>query len=134
MVPLLYRIDHPNDAAFLALVKRGLAVLDACFSDRFAMVDVANHNAGRIGKLYGAVPWKGDSTPERPHRRSRILSVPEMLQTVSAGLLENLCMALPGEAGLPTGSPVETKGYKSILKLPDWLAAHNISVKSEKLY
>jgi hypothetical protein len=131
---LLYRIDLPNNAASLALVKQGLAVLDAYFSDRSATVDVANHNAGRIWKLYGTVARKGDSTPERPHRRSRILSVPETLDVVSAELLENLCMALPAEAGLPTGSPVETKGYKSILKLPDWLAAHNISVKSEKPY
>ncbi len=131
---LLYRIDLPNDAASLALVKRGLAVLDACFSNGSATVDGANSNAGRIWKLYGTVARKGDNTPERPHRRSRILSVPETLETVSAEQLENLCMALPADAGLPTGSPVETKGYKSVLKLPDWLALHNISVKYEKPY
>lgn len=29
---------------------------------------------------------------------------------------------------------METKGYKNILKLPDWLFQHNISIKSEKHY
>lgn len=29
---------------------------------------------------------------------------------------------------------METKGYKNILKLPDWLFQHNISIKSEKPY
>jgi hypothetical protein len=131
---LLYRIDLPNDAASLALVKRGLSVLDACFSDRSATVDAANSNAGRIWKLYGTVAKKGDNTPERPHRRSRILSVPERLEVVSADLLEKLCMALPADGSYTSESPVETKGYMNIVKLPDWLFQHNISVKSEKPY
>ena len=56
---LLYRIDLPNDAASLALVKRGLSVLDACFSDPSATVDAANSNAGRIWKLMARLPGKG---------------------------------------------------------------------------
>ncbi len=131
---LLYRIDLPNDAASLALVKRGLSVLDAIFSDRFATVDVANANAGRIWKLYGTVARKGDHTPERPHRRSRILSVPASLETVSAAMLTLLSTALPAESSSPTVSPVETKGYMKIVDLPDWLRGHNISIKSEKPY
>ncbi len=131
---LLYRIDLPNNAASLALVKRGLSVLDACFSDQSVTVDAANSNAGRIWKLYGTVARKGDNTPERPHRRSRILSVPERLEMVSAGCLEKLCTALPYEHNSPSESPVEIKGYKNIVKLPDWLFEHNIFVKSEKPY
>ena len=51
-----------------------------------------------------------------------------------AELLEKLCMALPIASNSPTESPVETKGYKNIVKLPDWLFQHNIFVKSEKPY
>jgi P4 family phage/plasmid primase-like protien len=131
---LLYRIDLPNDAASLALVKRGLSVLDAIFSDRSATVDAANYNAGRIWKLYGTVARKGDNTPERPHRRSRILSVPEQLKMVSAGLLEKLGTALPPESVFKAETPVERKGYKNIANLSDWLRNHNIPVKSEKPY
>ena len=111
-----------------------LSVLDACFSDRLATVDAVNSNAGRIWKLYGTVARKGDNTSERPHRRSRILSVPERLEVVSAELLEKLCKALPVDNNSGTESPVETKGYKNIVKLPDWLFKHNIFVKSEKPY
>ena len=73
---LLYRIEPPNDAASLALVKQGLIVLHAIFPDRSAVVDRTNSNTGRIGKLYGTVARKGDSTPEHLHRRSRIISIP----------------------------------------------------------
>jgi len=131
---LLYRIDLPNDAASLALVKRGLAVLDAVFSDESATVDAANSNAGRIWKLYGTVARKGDNTTERPHRRSRVLSVPDRLEVVSRELLETLGAFLPAESSSPAVSPVETKGYKNIVKLPDWLRNHSIPIKSEKPY
>ncbi len=130
---LLYRIDLPNDAESLALVKHCLAVLDAIFSDGTATVDAANSNAGRIWKLYGTIARKGDSTPERPHHRSRILSVPDRLEVVSAELLKKLCKALPADPA-PAESPVEGKGYKKILILSDWLKEHNIPVKSEKPY
>ena len=42
--------------------------------------------------------------------------------------------ALPADSSSAAESPVEIKGYKNIVKLPDWLFQHNISVKSEKPY
>jgi hypothetical protein len=131
---LLYRIDLPNDPASLALVKRGLAVLDAQFSDETATVDIANANAGRIWKLYGTIARKGDNTQERPHRRSRIISVPDRLDVVNEELMNKLGQVLPADSSSPALSPVETKGYKNIVNLPDWLVSHNISIKSEKPY
>ncbi|MDO8872916.1 MAG: hypothetical protein Q7V05_09345 [Methanoregula sp.] len=93
---------------------------------------MANYNAGRIWELYGTVTKKGDHTPERPHRRSRIISVPERLEVVKTELLEKLGTALPADSYFTAASPVEIKGYKNIVKLLDWLFRHNISVKSEK--
>jgi P4 family phage/plasmid primase-like protien len=127
---LLYRIDLQNDAASLALVKRGLRVLDAVFSDRSVTVDAANHNAGRIWKLYGTVSRKGDNTPDRPYRRSKILSVPDRLEVAGPKLLERLGMALPPDNGLPA----ETTAGKNAPDLSGWLREHNIPVKSEKPY
>lgn len=66
--------------------------------------------------------------------RSRIIPVPDRLDPVSLDRLEILCMALPPGATVSTASQVETNGYKNIVKLPDWLAAHNIRVKSKKPY
>ena len=131
---LLYRIDLPNDEAGTALVKSCLVTLDALFSDERVNVDTANFNAARIWKLYGTVSRKGDSTPDRPHRRSRILSAPDDLQVATAEQLRDLAARLPTEAHAQTSAPVETKGYKNILNLPDWLREHDIAIKSEKPY
>ena len=74
---LLYRIDLPNDAESTQLIKSCLAGLDQIFSDTNSDVDTSVHNASRIWKLYGTTARKGDNTPERPYRRSCILSVPD---------------------------------------------------------
>lgn len=77
---LLYGIDLPNDQESLELVKRVLAALDFVFSDNVVSVDTGIANAARIWKLYGTTARKGDSTKDRPHRRSRLLRVPDTVQ------------------------------------------------------
>ena len=131
---LLYRIDLPNDEHSTKLVKLVLGTLDLLFSNTAVSVDTANYNAGRIWKLYGTVAKKGDHIPERPHRRSRIISVPDRLDVVSAELLEKLGTVLPASGSSPSESPVETKGYKNAVNLSVWLRVHNISVNVEKPY
>jgi len=67
---LMYRLpDLPNNDEHKAMVRDALAALDAKFPDT---VDLAVFNPGRIWKFYGTTGRKGDSTPERPHRRSYI--------------------------------------------------------------
>ena len=46
----------------------------------------------------------------------------------------DLAARLPTEALAQTAVPQETKGYKKIFNLPDWLREHGIAVKSEKPY
>ncbi|OPY43018.1 MAG: hypothetical protein A4E41_00003 [Methanoregulaceae archaeon PtaU1.Bin066] len=124
---LLYRIDLPNDEMSSALVKRCLEVLDVMFSDRQVSVDTANFNAARIWKLYGTVSRKGDNTPDRPHRQSRVLSAPPAIETVGPDLLQHLAARLPAY-------PPESKEEKSGLVLSRWLSDHGIGVSSEKSY
>ncbi|HVY61329.1 MAG TPA: hypothetical protein VHF22_06730, partial [Planctomycetota bacterium] len=90
---LLYRIDLPRDDG--GLVKRVLDGLAFRFGDAAVGVDTAVFNAARISKLYGTIAAKGDSTPERPHRRSRLLSVPGDLRVVPPGLLESIAASVP---------------------------------------
>ena len=126
---LLYRIDLPNDEAVTKLVKAVLSALDALFSDTGVSVDPANYNAGRIWKLYGTMVRKGDSTNERPHRRSRIISVPEQVQVVSHERLLALAAQLPHE------EPAETPAQKgTAINLRSWLPAHGIAIRREKPY
>ena len=126
---LLYRIDLPNDESATALVKACLATLDTLFSDDRVSVDIANFNAARIWKLYGTVSRKGDDTPDRPHRRSRIISAPEDSAVVTAEQLKDLADRLPTEKA---AKPVAAKGKK--FDLGSWLSDHGLGVRSEKPY
>jgi hypothetical protein len=57
-------------------MERLLKRLDARFSDSRVKIDTTVSNAARITKLYGTVARKGADTPDRPHRLSRIMEVP----------------------------------------------------------
>ncbi|MDV2482452.1 hypothetical protein F8E02_10660 [Methanoculleus sp. Wushi-C6] len=122
---LLYRIDLPNDAEATALVKGCLATLDALFSNEAVTVDTANHNAARIWKLYGTMSRKGDSTPERPHRRARILSLPSEISVVPPERLRHLAGLLPRE------DPAASRP-KAGIDLAAWLAEYGIAVRSTR--
>jgi hypothetical protein len=74
---LLYRLDLPNDAKANEVIKGILAGVAArCAPDDIA-VDQTVFNAARICKLYGSMACKGDNLPDRPHRRSRLLEIPD---------------------------------------------------------
>ena len=100
---LLYRIDLPNDDASRDLVKRCLEVLASMFNDAVAQVDTANFNAARIRKLYGTMSRKGDSTVDRPHRRSAIIEAPGTPGIVGRDTLTRL-------AECPAGHPDRSRG------------------------
>jgi hypothetical protein len=127
---LLYRIDLPNDEAATVLVKACLMTLDALFSDERVTVDTANFNAARIWKLYGTVSRKGDNTPERPHRRSRILSAPDELSVATVDQLRDLAARLPTETAAQQQPAAKDKGFD----LCTWLSDHGVGVRSEKPY
>ena len=128
---LLYRIDLANDELATTLVKGCLAALDTLFSDDRMNVDTANFNASRIWKLYGTVSRKGDDTPDRPHRRSRILSAPGVTEIVPGDRLRDLAARLPDEQhAQPQPAAASGKGFD----LRYWLDEHGLGVRSEKPY
>jgi len=124
---LLYRIDLENDGAATEVVRGALATLDALFSNDVITVDTANHNAARIWKLYGTVSRKGDNTPERPHRRAKVLAAPEEIEIVPVDRLRHLAGLLPRE------EPRRSKNTAGI-DLAAWLAEHGIAVRNTKPY
>jgi putative DNA primase/helicase len=83
----LYRVDLPNDAESLALVQAVLAAVSQQADTAAAKVDPTVANASRITALIGTLKMKGDSLPERPHRRSRLERVPDPLLTVPRSCL-----------------------------------------------
>ena len=129
---LLYRIDLPNDDGSRDLVKRGLEILSALFDDERTTVDTANHNAARIWKLYGTMSRKGDNTSDRPHRRSRLISVPGKVEVVGKEVLERLAAALPDKSPDVTSSCSPAR--RQPINLAHWLSDHHIPVRGEKPY
>jgi hypothetical protein len=112
---LLWRVDLPTDDD--GLCKRVLEALAFRFDDETVTIDTTTHNPARICRLYGTTARKGDSTPERPHRVSRLVDVPAEPRPVSRELLEALA------ATLPTPPQPERRACAPF-DLDDWIARH----------
>ena len=105
---LLYRIDLNNDHCTRDLLKSFLRTLSGRFSDVAVSIDTSVFNASRITKLYGTRARKGPDRTERPHRVSRLISVPETLTPVSRELIQQVI-----DAGQPsTTSPTPINGER----------------------
>jgi Domain of unknown function (DUF927) len=87
---LLYRVDEANDRATAELFKRVLQAIAERFSTDAVSIDTNVFNASRIVKAYGSLAAKGVSTPERPHRLSKIFNPPQPIGVVTRAQLESL--------------------------------------------
>jgi hypothetical protein len=79
---LLYRLDLPNEQSVTELIQRVLMGVAARCAPDDVDIDLTVYNPARICKLYGTMARKGDSTRDRPHRRSSILEIPPRLETL----------------------------------------------------
>lgn len=94
---LLYRISIPNTPENHALVDRCLKNLASMFNTDTVKVDTTNANPSRICKLHGTLAQKGTSTKQRPHRMSRILNVPDVVEITDKDIIAILANELPEE-------------------------------------
>jgi hypothetical protein len=118
---LLFAIDLPNDQETDALIQGGLEALAFLFSDDCVELDRSVSNAARVWKLYGTLACKGDSTEQRPHRRSALLRVPKILAPVPFERLEALAATRPAVE--------EAKGHarsSDAFDLELWMADHGL--------
>jgi putative DNA primase/helicase len=136
---LLYRIDLPNEKASEDLLKRVLHALGARFDTAAVQVDKTTFNPARIAKTYGTTARKGDDIPERPHRLSRILDLPDELKPVSAELLQALAATLPQPAPQPQRQVVRSpRPYSgapaATFDLREFLDRHGIHYRKAEPY
>lgn len=99
---LLYDVDLPADDD--GLVERVRKALAARFSTEAVKIDTNVYNPSRICRFYGTVTRKGDPTPARPHRQSRVIHVPDRLVPVPGGLIEELAAEVRPSAASPRPS------------------------------
>lgn len=122
----LWRIDLPRDDG--GLVERTLKGLAQRFDDPLVKVDTSVHNPARITKLYGTLARKGDQTPDRPWRWSRITETPSTYTVAAEELLASVAIS-PQPATRTTSappsagpSPFDIRGFVSrhLTTLRDW--------------
>lgn len=118
---LLYRVDLPNTPNAAQLLQNCLQALAAKHNDDLVKIDVGNYNAGRIWKLYYTLTAKGDSTKDRPHRWSRIISVDAPLGIVSEPLLQQLATLAPAQ------SIAEEPRMIAAFDIDAWLERHGLN-------
>jgi len=89
---ILYRLpDLPNDEEHRSLVKRSIEAIEITFRNDTVDIDLKVFNPARIIKIYGTTGRKGDSTEDRPHRKSFLFpKQPKKLSDVPMLTLEQL--------------------------------------------
>jgi len=138
----LYHIHLPNSEESTALVSAILVKLGEKFDDAEVEVDKTVFNAARITKFYGSMARKGDDTTDRPHRRSKIVSIPDELKVTPKKILDDF-------AGLTdAGGNNQSKTQRvlanaakdrdfptrsSTFNVEEFLAEHNIGYKPYKV-
>ena len=124
----LYAIDLPNDAVATQTVKGVLNYLTHQFDSNKVHVDTTVYNAARIIGLVGTMKVKGTSTADRPHRRSQLLSVPEVLAPVPIDKLRELADRTGHEA---TPSGTASSGHGSPVILEELLVKYGIEFRTQ---
>lgn len=76
---MLLPVDMESTDETKQLIKSFLRSLSDSHSDESAEIDTSVYNSSRLTKLYGCIANKGKDTKERPHRLSKILSIPDDL-------------------------------------------------------
>ena len=125
---LLYRLpDLANHDASTSLISRSLKALSARFSSATVHIDETVFNAARISKAYGTLARKGDHTPERPYRLSRMLDIPDPVAPVSVELLEQLACEAPESRNGTTSMQATMKVFE--FDVEAWMAKVGIVVE-----
>ncbi|MGH4138276.1 DUF927 domain-containing protein [Clostridium sp.] len=128
---LLYKIDMENTDENKESIKKFLLALDYLYSDEKVDIDKCVYNSARIWKLYGTKAVKGDNLPERPHRISKILDLPNELNAVDVEKIkEIICM-------LPSINKKESSSFatsESNFSVEDFIKKYEIEAYSKKPY
>lgn len=106
---LMYAVNLPvNDENLVSQCLYEIAKA----SDHQVKIDTTVHNPARIWRIPGTMNCKGDSTPERPHRMAKIISVPEVIDELSKSEIIEI---------IPIGNSLPEVQYQEKFNLADWI-------------
>ena len=118
---LLYRVDLPTADKRIESCLKALAA-------KFPLVDSSNHNPSRITKLYGTLARKGDSTTDRPHRRSKLVEVPDDINVVHPDCIDWLAAQAEKKSPSTTTTVQPNSGNPQSPVLERWLQRNFVAV------
>lgn len=121
MIPCAF----PNTEEVNNTIKRFLNALSMLFSDDNVEVDTVNFNAARICKLYGTVAKKGYNSDDRPHRLSKIVKVPDVINNVERQYIEKIANLYPEDIK----PSVDNNWGRERFDIVSFLHKHNINYK-----
>jgi hypothetical protein len=129
----LLALDLPNDDDSRDLLQCFLKVLARRFDDGRVKIDQSVYNAARIAKVYGTPVCKGDNLPDRPHRLSRWLKIPQELHPVPVELLKSFAGRTEPFTGANANSaspPGDKRSHgKRKFVLDEFIARNNIQTR-----
>ena len=110
---VIFKVDLENTPENKQLVKQFLLALHENYSSDKVEIDVKVANPGTLTKLYGTTARKGDNIPNRPHRLSRIISIPAEPKPVSSELLQAVAStALKADRATIVAAPDSSKQFE----------------------
>ena len=121
---LLYSVGLKNTKENVDLIKSCLNSLANIFNDDDSDVDCSTFNPARICKLYGTVAKKGMNTPERPHRLSKIVYIPDNVEINDIQVVKRLA-----EMFSQNEEKVSSKYVGEKFNLDEFINKHGIRVK-----
>lgn len=80
---MMYRIDEENSETVRDEIHTFLRILKKQYDSDAIDIDVTVYNAARIWRVPGTWARKGDSTPDRPHRKAQILKPADAFRVLS---------------------------------------------------
>ncbi len=98
---LYYRCNFGTDQIVTAHYRKLLVGLDKQFADSPGKIDKGVHNLGRLTKIPGTWARKGKVIDGRPHRSSKLLIVPSVIESVDYDLLRETAYDIDGPDPIP---------------------------------
>lgn len=124
---LLYKIHLKNTDKNKKLIENVLKTLGIIFNDENSDIDQTTYNPSRICKLYGTYAKKGTDTKERPHRLSKIISMPSEIKTTDIQVIEKFVEMFNKK------DEVKNPNYSTQkFDVEDFIKKHHISIKEVK--
>lgn len=123
-IHLFYHVDMPNDEETTGLFRDALKGIAERFPHPVAHVDLTVHNAARIVKIPGTMAGKGDSTEDRPHRRSYFKAIPEHQKELTVETLEKVADIARQAAPKITPARTLPGGNGKGIQAEAWIAEH----------